>query len=196
MIICLKGISQGKVFHLMVQWECLINNACLKFLTKMPTQKAIQSLQKSNLDSQSQKFLTSVFSFCFKIKFFKVLSSIFSFAHIHKRSFNAYDCAPITCDQTFGNAKLTWRVSEDPETFKALRRHSGTWALVLSQETQTYGHSEGTRMALKALGQSSTWALEAFCLAESTFFLRIRALFSNFKIRSERPPPTPHQLRP
>ena len=130
----------------------------------------MQSLRKSNLDSQSQKLFRSILWFCFKIKFLKIFFSIFAFAHIHKTSFilsilfQSHLIKHSGTQSAFRDAQGTLEHSRHSESTRVLGGHSGTWTFKVLD-----------------LFSSDTWALEELYLADSAFSVRIRALLSIFK---------------
>ena len=93
----------------------------------------MESLRKSNLDSQSQKLFRSILWFCFKIKFLKIFFSIFAFAHIHKTSFilsilfQSHLIKHSGTQSAFRDAQGTLEHSRHSESTRVLGGHSGTW---------------------------------------------------------------------
>ena len=154
----------------------------------------MESLRKSNLDSQSQKLFRSILWFCFKIKFLKIFFSIFAFAHIHKTSFilsilfQSHLIKHSGTQSAFRDAQGTLEHSRHSESTRVLGGHSGTWTfkvLDLFSSCKALRHLDTQRARRgrpgKALGHSDTWALEELYLADSAFSVRIRALLSIFK---------------
>ena len=97
-------VFQRKGFHSMVMSGSL--KLAKSSLNKGAHAKSkIQSLQKVILYSQTQNLLKSAFWFWFKIKFLKILSTVFVFVREQKVSFYTLYFAPIASDQAFWHVK-------------------------------------------------------------------------------------------
>ena len=90
LIICLKPISEERFLF---NGNVIIINASLKFLIKVPTQKALflqKSLQKPDILNQFQKLFKPALWYCFNINLLKFFSTIFFFLHFFLFTWNIF----------------------------------------------------------------------------------------------------------
>ena len=88
LIICLKCISEERVLF---NGNANIINVSLKFLIKVPTQKA-KSLQKSDIPKQFWKLLKSALWYYVNIQLLKFFSTMFYFLHFFLFTWNIFSC--------------------------------------------------------------------------------------------------------